>query len=351
MKRRRPIIALFFIALLLLIAHQITRIFLPFFQPIFWAAVLAFAFHPLYQTLKRSFHHREALASATTTVLIFLVLAPIAVFIVLRLAAETSKVYNGVLVYVKEGHLSDLAQQIHSLPVVHKIETQLANFPFVSDNYQKWLLGSAKALAKITAKRAAIFTKNILLLPLKALLTFFLVFFFLKDGQRIYAFVYDITPMEEANKKIIFKQVNDTFAAVIRGQVFTALAQASVAGAVFWVLGLPLPIFFAALTFLVALIPIIGACFVWVPFEFYLLALHQYQKAVLLLFLGLFGISFIDNLLKPYLIGEKTKLPYPLLFLGILGGVQIYGLVGIFLAPAVLSVFFVLIKIYREKFL
>ena len=60
-------------------------------------------------------------------------------------------------------------------------------------------------------------------------------------------------------------------------------------------------------------------------------------------------ISLVDNILKPLLIGEKTKLPYLLLFLGILGGLQIYGLMGIFLAPAILSLFFVLIKIYQEE--
>ncbi|MBI2095745.1 MAG: AI-2E family transporter, partial [Candidatus Omnitrophica bacterium] len=71
---------------------------------------------------------------------------------------------------------------------------------------------------------------------------------------------------------------------------------------------------------------------------------------LILFLIGTLGISLLDNFLKPMLIGEKTKLPYFLLFLGILGGLQIYGVMGIFLAPAALSIFFVLIKIYREKF-
>ncbi|MCM8776188.1 MAG: AI-2E family transporter, partial [Candidatus Omnitrophica bacterium] len=61
--------------------------------------------------------------------------------------------------------------------------------------------------------------------------------------------------------------------------------------------------------------------------------------------------SMIDNVLKPALIGEKTKLPYFLLFFGILGGLRIYGLMGIFLAPVILSIFFALIKIYQEEYL
>ena len=69
------------------------------------------------------------------------------------------------------------------------------------------------------------------------------------------------------------------------------------------------------------------------------------------MFAGAFVISLVDNFLKPTLIGKKTKLPYLLLFLGILGGLRVYGFMGIFLAPAVLSLFFVLIKIYQEEIL
>ncbi len=66
--------------------------------------------------------------------------------------------------------------------------------------------------------------------------------------------------------------------------------------------------------------------------------------------IGTVVISGIDNVLKPLLIGHKTKLPYSLLFLGILGGIQVYGFIGVFLAPALFSLFFVLVKIYQEKF-
>ena len=143
----------------------------------------------------------------------------------------------------------------------------------------------------------------------------------------------------------------ETFSAVLRGQLVTGIAQAVLLGLVFWLLGLPLPVFFAALTFLTALIPIFGAAAVWLPFVIYLVIFKLYVKALALLFLGTFLISAVDNFLKPLLIGEKAKLPYFLLFLGILGGIQVYGIMGIFLAPAVLSLFFVLIRIYRQKFI
>ena len=89
----------------------------------------------------------------------------------------------------------------------------------------------------------------------------------------------------------------------------------------------------------------------WVSFVIYLVIIQSYIKAVILFLLGTFLISLIDNFLKPALIGKRTKLPYFLMFLGILGGLKLYGLSGIFLAPILLSLFFALIQIYREEYL
>jgi predicted PurR-regulated permease PerM len=177
-----------------------------------------------------------------------------------------------------------------------------------------------------------------------------LSFFFLKDGHTIYRFIYEITPLDEVHKKKIFHGIKETFQAVIQGQIFTAFVQAGLAGLIFTCLGLPLPILFASLTFLFSMVPITGAATVWLPFVIYLLITSHMTKAVILLILGFFGISMVDNFLKPILIGEKTKLPYMLLFLGILGGLRVYGLMGVFLVPTLLSLMMVLLQIYRERF-
>jgi predicted PurR-regulated permease PerM len=82
-----------------------------------------------------------------------------------------------------------------------------------------------------------------------------------------------------------------------------------------------------------------------------LITLGRHGKAAILFIFGALVISLIDNLMKPALIGERTRLPYFLLFFGIFGGIKLYGLMGIFIAPVVLSLFFALVKIYQEKYL
>jgi predicted PurR-regulated permease PerM len=177
------------------------------------------------------------------------------------------------------------------------------------------------------------------------------VFFFLKDGTKIIRFIYNATPLAESTKSELFKNLTETFDAALRGQVITSTAQSVLAGLTFWILGLPLPIFFALITFIATMFPFFGAALVWFPFVIYLFLKGHLIKAVILMVLGTLAISLVDNFLKPLIIGQGAKLPYLLLFFGILGGLEIYGLIGVFVAPIVLSIFFVLIKMAREEFL
>lgn len=348
--KKEHFITIFFLALLLFMFYEVLHILSPFFQPIFWAMILTFAFYPLHDRLRKGVGNRENLAAALTTCLIFLAFVPLAIYIVLHLAEEALKLSHYAAEAVRQGRLEQALADLRRTEWIQNIETRFDHWGALKENLRIWAAQSANASGGFIARNAGVITVNAFLTLLGTLLTLFLVFFFLRDGHRIYRYIYDITPMEETNKIMVFRQISDTFSAVLRGQLFTALAQASILGIVFWALGLPLPVFFAACTILAALIPFFGTPLVWLPFVGYLLLTQQYGKAAVLLALGVFVIGLVDNLLKPLLIGEKTKLPYMLLFLGILGGIRVYGFVGAFLAPAVISLFFVLIKIYREKY-
>ena len=348
---RDQFISLFFVALLVVVVHQICFIFSPFLRAIFWAGILAFAFYPLYEKLRHAFKTRQTFIALLMTIAILLVVIPPVVLLSINLINQAIELYHSATRYVREGELEKLIDQIRSLAVVQRIEARVFQWEPLKETVSSWLLTTTRSIGNFAAVQARVITKNIFLLGLNTLFMIFLLFVFLRDGQTIYRFIYDIAPLEEKMKKAIFNQLNETFAAVIRGQLLTSLVQAIVAGIIFWSLRLPVPIFFATVTFLTALIPVVGASAVWLPLVIYLVTIHHYGRAWILLFLGTFVISLIDNILKPALIGEKTKLPYFLLFFGILGGIKLYGLMGIFLAPVVLSLFFALTKIYQEKYL
>lgn len=348
---REQFISIFFIGLLAVVVYQICLIFSPFTRAIFWSGILAFAFYPLYERLRDRLKPRKTLAAILMTVIIFLLVIPPVILIIVNLIEQTVELYQSATIYVQQGELERLIDQIRSFHWVQRIETGLLQWEPLKESLSSWLLNTTRSVGNFAAVQAREITKNLFIVALNTFLMTILLFIFLRDGETIYRFIYEIAPMEEKPKKAIFKQVNETFAAVIRGQLLTSAVQAVLSGIIFWILGVPVPLLFAALTFLIALIPVMGASGVWLPLAVYLAVTHQYVKAGILFVFGTLVISLIDNVMKPALIGEKTKLPYFLLFFGILGGLRLYGLMGVFLAPVMLSVFFALTKIYQEKYL
>ena len=346
---RDQFISLCFIAILLFVVWEIFLIFSPFFKAIFWSAILSFGFYPVYRKLRQTLERQETLAAILMTAFIFLAVVPPVVILLVNVTAQAVELYQSASTYIREGQLEKLIDQVRAVGFIQRVEARVFQWEPLKQSAADWILRSSRAIGNYAAGQAGTITKNIFLVGLNILMMTFLVFVFLKDGEKIYRFIYQIAPLEEKNKRAIFKQINETFAAVIRGQLLTGFTQAAVAGMVYWFLGLPLPIFFAMLTFLAAFFP--GPWAVWVPLVIYLVTLQEQTKAVILFFFGVLVISLIDNLMKPALIGEKTKLPYFLLFFGMLGGIKLYGLMGLFLAPVVLSLFFALVKIYQEKYL
>jgi len=348
---RRQLISIFFIALLLYILFNVGFILSPFAGPISWGMIIAFTFYPLYEKIRKISGQNSTLAASVITALLLLALTPLVVFAFFLAVRETIHLYDWLTEFIQNGNAERLYEKIRAMWIFQKVESlRLSPWDSLGTQLNQWLLSSFGTLGNFVLQHLTLITKNVIQATLNFFLTFFVIFFLFRDGHRIYNFIYEITPLDDEHKKEIFGQLSETFSATLRGQLFTSLAQGVLLGIVFWVLRLPLPVFFAAVAFMASMIPVVGVATIWVPFVIFLFITQEYARAVALLVLGAVVISGIDNVLKPLLIGQKTKLPYSLLFLSILGGLQVYGFLGIFLAPAVLSLFFVLIKIYRNNF-
>ena len=130
---------------------------------------------------------------------------------------------------------------------------------------------------------------------------------------------------------------------MIYGILGTAIAQALVAGLGFWIAGVPGVVLLSVLTFFLAVIPF-GPPMIWLPSSLWLFAQHKPGLGIFLLLWGLLGISSVDNFLRPYLISQGSKMPFVLIFCGVIGGALAFGLVGVFLGPTLLAVGFRLIE-------
>lgn len=348
--QREQIVSYFFVGLFLFVLYQIVRIFSPFFSAISWAAILAFAFYPLYQKILTSTKLNSSIVSFLMTCLVVLIVVIPSAIIVISLMKEAIDLYYHVSNYITSGKLEQFILQIRETARSEWTQQFWLRWDPLQEELSNTLLQAAKGMGNFAAVQLTALTKNVFFWVVNLVFIAFLLFFFFRDGKAIYEFIYQLVPMAHKNKAALSKKINETFAAVIRGQFVTCIIQATVAGFTFWVLAIPLPFFLAFLTFITCLIPVTGAATVWVPVVIYLFATHAITKAVILLIVGIFVISLSDNFLKPILIGGKTQLPVVFLFLGILGGVKIYGIIGLFLGPIILSLFFVLTQIYREEY-
>ncbi len=345
---KSTVITAFFIAILLFISFHFLLILTPFSGPILFAAILAFAFYPLYQAVGRAVRNETA-AAFVTTLLVLSAVIPMAVWMAGKISDEAIRGAQWLTAWIRNREYITFIDWLSGLPIVDRARST-GLFDRMKAELGGWASDSMATWGRFAASQAAMITKNILLLFVNALLAVFFFFIFLKDGGRIVAFVTHILPLEEEGKRDVMHQLRETFAAVIHGQVLSAFIKSALVGVTFWSMGLPLPALFAGITFFASLLPIVGAASVWFPFVVYLLVQQDWTRAGVLFAIGAGPINFVDNVVQPLVIGQRSGIPYALLLVGVIGGVAQYGVFGIFIGPIVLSLFFALIRIYRLRF-
>jgi predicted PurR-regulated permease PerM len=155
--------------------------------------------------------------------------------------------------------------------------------------------------------------------------------------------------MESEHKDAILARFYDTVSAVVQGTLVTAAVQGLLAGIGIAIVGVPFAILLGVATSFVSLLPF-GGPVIWISVVVYLLFNEAYGRAVILLVWGVVVVSSADNVIRPLIIGGRTRIPTVFLFFGILGGLQAYGFLGIFLGPALIAILVAFIRIYREEY-
>jgi predicted PurR-regulated permease PerM len=176
------------------------------------------------------------------------------------------------------------------------------------------------------------------------------LFFFFRDGAHYSIKVIELLPLEKEHREKVARTFSKTVTAVVRAIFLTALIQGFLSGVGFVVTGVPLPIFWGVVAFINSFIPFLGAASVWIPASIWLFYQNQVFAAVALASWGIL-ISIMDHILRPWLIGSEAKLPIFWLFFTTIGGLKVYGILGIFLGPIILSMGIAFLAIYREVYL
>ena len=351
----RVVFSICFLVLFALLLVQLGILFRPFLYPILWAMILARLTYPLYVRLRHFLNCRENPAAAVMTLAVTLLIVIPTIYVAVQGIQQGVQAYEDVSKWVQEGGLKHAGESIGRIPWLGRMAQPLVGSLVVtnggtSGGLEMSILEGGKSFAGFLVTQGGDLLKNVTAAGMAFLIMLFTLFFLFRDGDDISERIYRAIPLEEAHKARIYKRLNLMVTAVVRGTLVSAIAQGVVAGLTYAVLGIPFAIVLGALSALLALLPVGGTAFVWVPVAIYLFGTGAIVKGIVMVFVGSCLVGLMDNVLYPWLVGRDTKLPVPLLFFASLGGAAYFGFIGLFLGPILLAAALAAFQIYEEEF-
>jgi predicted PurR-regulated permease PerM len=348
---RQQIFSIVFFALLVLLLYQFGLMFQPFLFPALWAGLLAHWAFPLHLRLTKLFGDNETLSAAVLTAgALTTVVAPIAVTGVL-LVQEAGAAEQAIRAWINTGGLQRMPDQLAAIPLVGGwLRAAVSGPEVLTAPLEESVVEGAKKLSQFLVGQMGDLLKNAAILVTNFFIMLMVLFFLFKDGRRWFAALYELIPMDESHKHKIVTRLDETLRAVVKGMLVTAIVQGLLSGLIYLVLGVPFPVVLTALTILLAPIPFGGTALVWGPVVLYLFAVGSAGKALVMLAWGIGVVSMVDQVLRPWLIGQEVQIPILLLVLSVLGGLAIYGVLGLFVGPILVSLLMTAMQIYREEY-
>jgi predicted PurR-regulated permease PerM len=327
-RERERVTTIFFYGVVLFLGYLFLRMLAPFFAPLGWAAVLAIFLYPWHERLAAEYGNVRAAALSTLVVTVLIVgpgLVILTAFVQesrAALSAVDRDAFAGQLALLEQGWnrirgLIPGAQTIDLRSLIDEAISRTGGF---------------------LAARVGGLLADIVVVFFQLFVTLFAVFFFLRDSNTIMQEVRRSLPFEDLRRERMIRQTRDlVYASIAAGFVIASL-QGLAGGVVFALLGLGAPVFWGVMMGFLAFLPFIGTWVVWVPAAIWLMATGQLVKGVVLAVLGVTIVGSIDNFLRPAILSGRAQMNGLLMFISLLGGVSVFGLLGLVLGPLVTAI-------------
>jgi predicted PurR-regulated permease PerM len=308
----------------------------PFLTAMLWAGVLVVFFYPGHRWLLARIARPRAAALASTAVVAVLLAAPIA-----WLAPA----------FVEQS--IDTVGQLPSQTIMERLDAAASwiseKAPSAAFEVEDVVRDAVRGIRGRIGEWSARLAGNLAAFVVDAIVLLLGLFYLFLDGARLVDLLRDISPFGGERHDRMMAETMDMISATIRAGLVVAAAQGILGGLTFAVLGLPSPVFWGVVIAFLSLVPILGAWMVWLPAGVGLLLSGDVTRGAALLITGLVLISTIDNVLRPILIAGRSQLNGLLVFVSVLGGMQVFGFIGLVLGPLTVATAVGLIRGYRES--
>lgn len=328
---------LLFYGLVFLMGYLAYLVLQPFLASLAWAVVFALMFYGVHMELVPKFGRNRA-ALATTLMAGVLIVAP-AVTLLSVFAREVPQVVERVRTVTPTSpeQITRVWQVIRGRSPVDLPEDPTA---LLREGVQRALAFLAPRAGGVVADAFATLGSLFVML--------FSLFFLLRDGDALGRQVRELLPLPDRERDRLMTETRDLVIASVGAGLVVAATQGTIGGVAFWLLGIGAPVIWGAVMALCALIPVVGAALVWVPAALWLLFAGEIVRGVILVLIGVFGISLADNILRPLLLAGRTSASGLVVFLGILGGAAAFGFIGLVLGPIILVTAASLLRVFTR---
>lgn len=332
----------FLLALLILLGAMAFRLVAVFLSFLLFGLFLAYLTYPVYDWLLKRLKRPAPTAGLMLLIITLVLIVPIA----LLMAALVQQVQDLIAVAGvadPQAILDDLAYRINTfLGLSPQPDGNSPGSSLVNDIYDN--------LQDAATKWVRDMPQQLLEALLGAFLLAYVLYYSYTDGQRWINALRELLPMEPDHRDALFHDVGHVIRGVMYGTILMSALQAALAALGFAIFGVPNIALWSVLVFILALLPIVGAPFVWVPWGLYLIYIGEPFRGIGLLVYSAILVNGIEHLLRPKLIGTVANIHPLIVLLGVVGGLAVFGFIGFILGPLILSVFVTVLNLYRKEF-
>ncbi len=339
----------FFLCLFLISIAFMGWLFMPFFSIIAMAAVVTGVFNPVYRFLEKTDKVSPVFAALITCILVFFLLFIPLLFFGGVLSREAYDLYLTGKDIVSSGQVKSL---LAKSSIVDKINILLSNInmELTIDDLNKWISKLGMDLGLLLFNQAQAIAANVLNFVINFFFMLMVAFFLLMDGQKLIAFLIDLSPLPREEDEKLVQKFKDMTGAILMGNGLGGLIQGTVGGIIFALFGLNSPFLWGVVMAFLAFLPIIGIGAVFLPAALYLFLKGRILSALFFIVFYAIMSGGIEYIFKPKVVGDRVKMHTLLVFLAIIGGLKLFGILGIIYGPLIVTGFLTLTDIYTSNY-
>jgi predicted PurR-regulated permease PerM len=324
---------IFFGVLFGIIAVLAVVVMEPFLTYIVLAGILTYTLFPVYHFFQRRIGRPEVASGLSIMVALLLMVLP-AFFLISELVQQVSGAYN-----------TFQAQNLQ------RVADYLSGLTGNRLNFQEMLTTAIDQIRRSIVGLAPDILGSIGELLLGLFIMFFVMYYGFREGDAFIERIRQLLPLDPSLKEALFYELRTVTQAVLYGQVMTAVIQGSVGALALLVFGVSNWLFWGAIMIIMAFLPVLGTPIIWVPAAVGLILDGDTARGVGLLIFGSTIVMNIDNFLRPKLVSGRTKVHPVLILIGVLGGLKIFGFIGMLVGPLILALLVAFIKFYEQAYL